>query len=76
MTRPAESAAERQDRLAKIRQQIQAGTYETRERLSAAVDAMLEDFANQLDKTDPLDFASGRDSEPATDSPSRRRRPK
>ena len=49
MNRPAETVAEREARLAEIRRQVRAGTYETRERLSAAIDAILEDFADQPD---------------------------
>jgi hypothetical protein len=49
MPRAAETAADRQARLAEIRRQIEAGTYETPERLSAAIDALLEDFAGQPD---------------------------
>ncbi len=49
MPRAAETTAERQVRLAEIRRQIQAGTYENPERLSAAIDALLEDFAGGPD---------------------------
>jgi hypothetical protein len=49
MNRAAETASVREARLAEIRRQIRAGTYETRERLSAAIDAILEDFADQPD---------------------------
>ena len=70
MPRDAESAGERQARLADIRRQIQAGTYETRERLNAAIDAILEDFAGQPDG------ASGDSSAESDESLSRWPRPK
>ena len=76
MSRPAETAAARQARLATIRQQIQAGGYETRERLSMAVDAKLVVFANQLDGAEQLGGASEQAIEPVDDAPLRRRRPK
>jgi len=47
MSRAVETSVQRQARLADIRRQIEDGTYETRERLAAAVDALLEDFAGQ-----------------------------
>jgi hypothetical protein len=49
MSRAVETAAQRQARLAEIRRQIEAGVYETRERLAGAVDALLADFAGQPD---------------------------
>jgi hypothetical protein len=70
MPRAAETASERQARLAEIRRQIRAGTYETRERLSAAVGAILEDFAGQPDD------ASGDLAPESDESPSRGPRPK
>lgn len=72
MPRAPETAAERQQRLAEIRRQIKAGTYETRERISAAIDAILEDFADPrdedsalgLDRPDELDESSGASPRP------------
>ncbi|HEY1599046.1 MAG TPA: hypothetical protein VGG64_05560 [Pirellulales bacterium] len=49
MTNFPQSPAERRVRLAEIRQAIEAGTYETPERLSAAVDALLDDFEGRED---------------------------
>ena len=49
MRPPAETTSQRQARVAEIQRQVRAGTYETRERLSAAIDALLEDFAGQPD---------------------------
>jgi anti-sigma28 factor (negative regulator of flagellin synthesis) len=40
-----ESIADRQARLAEVRRQIAAGTYETHERLEAAADALLDELA-------------------------------
>jgi hypothetical protein len=62
MPRAAETVAERQARLAEIRRQIDAGTYETRERLSAAVDAFLEDFDDQPDGASSESFEESADS--------------
>lgn len=45
----AETTSQRQVRLAEIQRQVRAGTYETRERLSAAIDALLEEFDGQPD---------------------------
>ena len=60
MPRTEETAAERQARLGEIRRQIEAGTYDTRERLSAAIDAMLADFSDGSgDAGAPLDRESG-----------------
>lgn len=70
MPRAAETTAERQARLAEIRLQIRAGTYETPERLSAAIDALLEDFAGQSDG------ASRDSSQQSDESQSRWPRPK
>ncbi|MBI2826395.1 MAG: hypothetical protein HYX69_17095 [Planctomycetia bacterium] len=47
MKRPADEARDRAAHLAEIRRQIAAGTYETPERLSAAVDALLEDLEDR-----------------------------
>lgn len=46
-------SAPRQQRLAEIRRQIEAGTYETPEKLEAAVDAMLAKLHNQHDQPGP-----------------------
>jgi anti-sigma28 factor (negative regulator of flagellin synthesis) len=40
--RPSLESAERAERIAAIRREIAAGTYETPEKLSAALDAFLE----------------------------------
>ncbi len=42
MSRSVENSAQRQARLAEIRRQIAEGTYETPERIAAAVEKMLE----------------------------------
>ena len=52
MKRPAEKSSDRAARLAEIRRQIAAGTYETPERLSAAVDALLEDLEGRETSAD------------------------
>lgn len=44
MKRTELTTVDQQERLAEIRQQIAAGTYETPERLSAAVEALLDDL--------------------------------
>ena len=64
MRRPAETNLERQSRLAEIQRQIQAGTYETRDRLSAALDALLEDFAGQPDGASRISRLESGESEP------------
>lgn len=46
-------SAQRQQRLAEIRRQIEAGTYETPEKLEAAVDAMLANLHNPHDQPTP-----------------------
>jgi hypothetical protein len=51
MTRPAakptdhETPAERRDRIAEIRRQIAAGTYETTDKLAVAVERLCEDMS-------------------------------
>jgi len=52
MKRPHESPDERDSRLVEIRRAIAAGTYETTERLSAAVDALLADLDGRGDFAD------------------------
>jgi hypothetical protein len=52
MRKPDETPQERSDRLAAIQQAIATGTYETPERLSAAVDALAADFDARADSDD------------------------
>ncbi len=47
MKRTELTTVDQQERLAEIRQQIAAGTYETPERLSVAVDGLLDDLAGR-----------------------------
>ena len=47
------AAAEREAYLAEVRQQIAAGTYETHERLEAAVDALLDELTSEPPRTAP-----------------------
>jgi hypothetical protein len=52
MNRHDEISNVRDSRLAEIRRQITAGTYETPERLSAAVDALLADLDGRADSAE------------------------
>ena len=49
MSHSSESSDQRKARLAEIRRQIAEGTYETPEKISAAVDKMLELFDSSAD---------------------------
>jgi len=49
MPRTIETASDRSERIAAIRREIAAGTYETPEKLSAALDA----FLKEAEKEDP-----------------------
>ena len=55
MTRTDEISSVRAARLAKIRQEIADGTYETPERLSATVDALLADLEDRVDRSEPTE---------------------
>jgi hypothetical protein len=47
------SATDRQARLAEVRREIAAGTYETHERLEAAVDALLDELVGEPPRPTP-----------------------
>ena len=47
------AAGEREAHLAEIRRQIADGTYETPERLEAAVDALLDELCEEPDRPPP-----------------------
>ncbi len=52
-TSSSNPAAEREAHLAEIRRQIVDGTYETPERLEAAVNALLDELCEESDRPPP-----------------------